>query len=497
MRPPEPADVSSIANAIGLPLSDEAVASYVGVLAALWEGFEALASMPDGLPEVRYPDRTSWEPSDEENPLGAWYVRTEIDHAEDGKLRGRTLAVKDSVMVARVPLMHGTELLEGYVPPMDATVVTRILEEGGSIEGKATCEAYSLSAGSHTSDTGPVHNPHRRGVAAGGSSSGSAALVAAGEVDMAVGGDQAGSIRIPASWCGVCGMKPTLGLVPYTGILGLDPTIDHAGPITASVEDNALLLEVLAGADGLDPRQGEPTVDDYRGALAEGVDGLRIGLLEEGFGLDESEPEVDERVREAAESLAGLGAEVTSVSVPLHRAGGAILFGAAQSVAHEILHTDGLGTGREVPRDPDLADAHAGWRDRAAEVPETLTAVLLLSEFLRREHGYRLYARATNLFRQLRGAYDAALADVDLLLMPTTPMKAQELPTTDAPVHERVMAAWAPLANTAPFDVSRHPAMSIPCGTSDGLPVGMMLVGRHWEEATIYRAARAFEQHGR
>lgn len=495
MRPPEPSDVASIAEDLGLHLPEEASASYAGVLSSLWEGFEAIDSLGDGLPEVRYPGRRHWRASEDDNPLGAWYVRTEIDHAPGGKLHGRTVAVKDNVMVAEVPLMNGTRILEGYVPPMDATIVTRILEAGGSLVGKSVCEAYCVSGASHTSETGPVRNPHQQGYSAGGSSSGSAALVAAGEVEMAIGCDQGGSIRIPASWCGACGMKPTHGLVPYTGILGLDPTIDHAGPITSSVEDNALLLEVLAGADGLDPRQRNPRMENYTEALGQGVEGLRIGVLDEGFGWDESEPDVDARVGAAAERLGALGAEVASVSVPMHRLGGAIHLGALQSSVHTVLYSDGFGVGREEVFEPGFLALQSSWRERPDDLPQTVKSALILSEFLRSEHGHRLYARAVNLFRQLRAAYDNALGEVDLLLLPTTAMKAQELPPAGAPIEATVGAAWMNLANTCPFNVSHHPAMSIPCGTIDGLPLGMMLVGRHWEESTIYRAAHAFEQH--
>ena len=157
-------------------------------------------------------------------------------------------------MLAGVPMMNGAATLEGYVPEIDATVVTRILDAGGTILGKAHCESFCLSGGSHTNATGPVHNPHKMGYSAGGSSSGSAVLVALGEVDMAIGGDQGGSIRMPASFCGIYGMKPTHGLVPYTGIMPIEIYVDHTGPMTANVADNALLLEVIAGPDGYDPR---------------------------------------------------------------------------------------------------------------------------------------------------------------------------------------------------------------------------------------------------
>ena len=169
------------------------------------------------------------------------------------------------------------------MPDVDATVVERILDAGGEIAGKAVCEYYCVSGGSHTSSTGPVHNPRKRGYTTGGSSSGSAALVAAGDVDMAIGGDQAGSIRIPASHCGIVGLKPTFGLVPYTGIGLLEITLDTCGPMTANVRDNALLLEVIAGPDGLDTRQRGVAAGRYTEALEGGVEGMRIAVIKEGL----------------------------------------------------------------------------------------------------------------------------------------------------------------------------------------------------------------------
>ena len=162
-------------------------------------------------------------------------------------LAGRRVAIKDNVAVAGVPMTNGSKTVEGYVPRQDATVVTRLLAAGATIAGKATCEELCFDGGSHTSHTGPVRNPWNRAKSTGGSSSGSAALVAAGEVDMAIGGDQAGSIRIPSAFCGTVGHKPTHGLVPYTGAFPIENTIDHLGPITRTVRDAALMLGVLAG----------------------------------------------------------------------------------------------------------------------------------------------------------------------------------------------------------------------------------------------------------
>jgi amidase len=496
VKEPTLPDVQSIAAQYGLNLSKTDSEDHLSWLGALLQGFSAIDALPDSFPEVRYVERSWSAVSTAQNPLGAWWVKTEIERASSGKLHGRTIVIKDNVFVAGVPLMNGASILKGYVPPFDATIVTRILDAGGEIVGKSVCEAYCSSAGSHTSQSGPVHNPHRRGYSSGGSSSGSGALVAAGEVDMAIGCDQGGSIRIPSSWCGIYGMKPTTGLVPYTGILGFDPVLDHAGPMTTNVEDNAILLEVLAGPDGLDPRQVSPRVDVYTQALGQGVAGLRIGVLSEGFGREESEPSVDASVRSAAHRFRTLGAMVEDISVPLHALGGALMFGTVQSIAHSVLTTDGFGMGRDDVMVPSFMEAQSRWRQRPNDLPVTLQNLLLLCEFLRRERGYQIYAKAINMIRQLRAAYDHALTRVDLLLLPTTPMRAQPLPAADAPVSVQIGAAYMNLGNTSPFDVSHHPAMSIPCGMVDKLPVGMMLVGRHWEEATIYRAAHALQQSG-
>jgi amidase len=496
LREPTIADVRSIASQYGLRLSQSDLEGHLGWLSAFVQGFTAIDQLPDDFPSLRYPGRSSWKVSADENPLGAWWIKTEIERASSGKLHGRTIAIKDNVFIAGVPLMNGARILEGYVPPVDATIVTRILDAGGEIVGKAVCEAYCCSGGSHTSQSGRVHNPHRRGYSTGGSSSGSGALVGAGVVDMAIGCDQAGSIRIPASWCGVYGMKPTTGLVPYTGILGMDPVLDHAGPMTNTVADNALLLEVLAGPDGYDPRQVNPKVSTYTSALGQGVRFLRIGVLSEGFGREESEPGVDALVRSAAARLAALGAVVSEVSVPMHALGAAIMFGTVQSTVNAMVTTDGFGTGREDLMVPSFLEVSSRWRERPNDLPVTAQHALLLAEFVRRERGYQVYAKAVNLIRRLRAAYDHALASVDLLVMPTTPMKAQPLPPADAPAGVQIGAAWSNLGNTSPFDVSHHPAISVPCGRIDGLPVGMMIVGRPWEEATIYRAAYALEQSG-
>src|SRR5216683_6361239 len=320
-RKPSVADLRQAAQEIGMNPSDDYLRAVEQIVIPLANAYAMLDAIADELPAVKYPRGPVHRPQPHENRYGAWYVTTSIKGKPGGKLAGRRIALKDNVCLAGVPMMIGADILEGYVPDVDATIVERILDAGGEIAGKAVCEYYCVSGGSHTSSTGPVQNPRKPGFSAGGSSSGSAALVAAGEVDMAIGGDQAGSIRIPASHCGIVGLKPTYGLVPYTGIAPLEITLDTCGPMTAGVSDNALLLEVIAGPDGIDSRQYQAAPRRYTDALAGGADGLRIAVLKEGFGHPNSESDVDAHVREAAQRFAKLGAIVTEVSVPTHALG--------------------------------------------------------------------------------------------------------------------------------------------------------------------------------
>jgi len=493
IRPATRGEIEAVAEELGLSLDADDLAAFPDLIAPFLQGVSELDSLPDEFPEVRYPRTPGRRPRSEENPLGAWYVRTRVEGAAEGPLAGKSVALKDNIMLAGVPMMNGTRILDGYVPPVDATIVTRMLDAGATILGKAVCESFCASGGSHTSDTGPVRNPHDPTRMAGGSSSGSAALVAAGEVDLAIGCDQGGSIRIPASYCGIVGMKPTHGLVPYTGILGMDATIDHAGPMSANVADNALLLEVIAGADGIDGRQRAPRTDAYSKAPSQGCEGLRIGILEEGFGHERSSPEVDRRVREAAEQWSVLGAKVSEVSVPLHRTVPTLLASVFQSSMMTIFHTDGCGPGREDLFVPSLYERQRAWRERTGDLPKPLLAFGLCAEVLRKRYGWRYYAKAMNLIRRVRADYDTALQQVDALLMPTAGCVAPPLPAPDASVAEIVAAAFSPIANTPAFDYSHHPALSLPCGRSEGLPVGAMLVGRPYEESILYRLAGAFE----
>lgn len=498
VKRPSSGQLRNVALSLGIHLDEAKAEAYRELLQPNFDAYDAIDEMPDFVPKVKYPRGASHLPTGDENRYGAWYAKATIKGAPGGKLAGRTVAIKDNVCVAGVPMMNGSPTMEGFVPTIDATIVTRLLDAGATIVGKSVCEMFCFSGGSHTSAPGPVHNPHRMGYSAGGSSSGSAALVAAGEVDLAIGGDQGGSIRMPASYCGIYGMKPTHGLVPYTGVMPIEVTIDHTGPMTANVTDSALMLEVLAGPDGLDPRQhAGQTAKPYTELMKGGVKGLRIGVVTEGFGWPQSMPQVDEKVRKAAERLAGLGAKVSEVSIPMHRVGPAIWLPiAAEGATQQMMKNNGYGFNYKGFFDTALINYHADWRERADELSETLKMTMVLGEYFIQEYHGSFYGKAQNLSRQLKLAYESAFSDFDLLLMPTLPLTATPLPKADAPLAEVIQRAFEMLPNTCPMDVTGHPAMSIPCGLVDGLPVGLMLVGKDYDEGTIYRAAYAFEQSG-
>ncbi len=497
VQTPTPAEMRSVAEEIGLHLTEADVASFIGLFGPSIAAYNVIDAMPDNLPAVRYPRTPGVRPSAAENPRNAWYVKTTVPGAAAGKLKGRSIVLKDNIMLAGVPMMNGAATLEGYMPDIDATVVERVLDAGGTIVGKAHCESFCLAGSSFTNATGPVHNPHRMGYSAGGSSSGSAVIVALGEADMALGGDQGGSIRMPASFCGIYGMKATHGLVPYTGIMPIEITVDHVGPMTRSVADNALLLEVLAGPDGYDPRQYNVKTQPYTQMLQGGVAGMRIGVVSEGFQQANAEADVNASVRAAAARLAGLGAVVEEVSIPMHLLGAALWTPiGVEGLTQTMMHGDAYGVSRPDLYVTSLMDFHRQWRTRADEMSETTKLFTLLGTYIRKHHGSRYYGKATNITRRLTAAYDAALANYDLLLMPTTPIKASEIPPAGCPRELIIDRSLNMISNTAPFDITHHPAMAIPCGMSDGLPLSMMLIGKHWDEATIYRAAYAFEQSG-
>ncbi|KDN70035.1 putative amidase [Colletotrichum sublineola] len=490
----------------------------------------ALAPVPTTQP------RSFWKPNAKDNPLNAWSHRCDIAAAQltSNLLRGRSVAVKDNVCVGGLPTTLGThsEILtrDGPLPlsPIDATVVSRLLCAGALIKGSSTCENFCASPLACTSVTGPVHHPLLHGYTTGGSSSGSCALVSSdallrsgrgafGETaELAIGGDQAGSIRIPACYTGIYGLKPTFGLVPYTGAASMTPMIDHLGPIASSIEDIATLLKVMAGWDGIDPRMTPETplvanvkdypalVDKYRQTTSEpGQPALSVGLLTESFSVTGLSQEVRDLVRKAArEGFEAAGAEVVDISVPMHSEG-PIIWTAATRPSMALGLLQGKPSGHLSYLSPHIKTQWRPSQDIYQLLNQSNPAVvnILLSQVFDKSHlSPSIEAKAHRKAFQLRAAYDAALAQVDVLVTPCAPTVSMPHPDPGASILERLKPAIGLTSNTCPFNITGHPAMSVPCGEWPlaerphvKMPVGMQVVGRRWEDETVMKAAIVFE----
>jgi len=493
--------LDELAADLGLSLDDDATADYAALAADAVDAVGDVRhadSFDPGLAPADLAGRGGgYRPDAEEDPLNAWLHKTAVRTSDDGPLAGRSVGLKDSIALAGSPLTLGSNVMEGFVPRIDATVVGRLLDAGAEIAGKLNMESFAWSGRGDLSDYGPVLNPHSPDHLAGGSSSGSGAAPAAGDCDVALGTDQAGSVRIPSSWCGLVGLKPTYGLVPYTGVVGLERTIDHVGPMGPSVDVVARVLDAIAGEDvregvRLDERQPRGIGgDDYAAAVGADVDGLSVGVLEEGFGWTFSEDAVDETVREAARSLERRGVTVESASAPIHERTLSIWPGIATQGGAHCLLGGGTGTNHRGWAWPRLARVLDSFRTaRANDLPPTVVRSLLVAAHLDDAYGVEPYAKARSEAMAARRAYDDLLATYDALVLPTTAMRAFE---RDAEWDRRdaLDREVTTIANTAMFDLTGHPAVSVPCGTRDGLPVGLQLVGAHRDETTLLSLAAA------
>jgi amidase len=484
----------------GFELSDDELDQYAEltgqILAPVKAMNESATLSVDAAEGVR---QVGARPSAEADPLNALVRECEIRiPGADGCLSGCRVAVKDSVSIAGVPLGAGSSLFDGYVPELDSVIVDRILRAGGEIVAMTSMDDLALSGGGESSARGPTLNPFDQTRPAGGSSAGSAACLHYDGIDEAVGADQGGSIRVPASWCGVIGLKPTHGLVPYTGILGLDQTLDHTGPLGRTTLDTARLLEAIAGADPSDPRQRQPQVESYIEAVDQSPDdltGLRVGVLLEGCS-----PEVGatEQTRSAfaefCERLREAGATLTEVSAPIHLETGGIAWPCYTEGFVALLRGGGNGYGwggrywEDLP--PVLTE---GLRQNGQDLSPQVKSCLLVGSWLSERFRGQVYAKAQNARPKVIEAYDSLLQGCDVLALPTTPFVAHPL-APDASIVEHAMRGWAPLANTGPFNVSGHPAISIPACEVDGLPLGVMLVGASYRDAQLLSIATTWER---
>lgn len=495
--------VDELASSLGFSLSERECVEYHQLTDEAVGGLEDLDHAPrfdpDLHPETLDGRKRGYRPDPDDDPLNAWITRCTVEGEPDGPLSDVTVGVKDSIAVAGYEMTAGSTVLEGFVPQIDATVVSRLLESGGTIVGKLNMESFAWSGRGDVSDFGTVTNPHDEERLPGGSSSGSGVAPATGDCDVALGTDQAGSVRIPSSWCGIVGMKPTHGLVPCTGALPLEPTIDHIGPMAPTVDLVARSLEAIAGIDRVDgiqldqrqPADLEP--ESYTAAVGSSVEDLSIGVLEEGFGWEASDPVVDETVRAAVSQFEELGVTAESVSVPVHRQGMSAWAAIASQGGARMLEEGGVGT------------THQGWswtrlareldtrlESRADDLPPTVKRSWIAAAFLDAEYGAEPYSSARNVAMAARTAYDDVLSSYDALVLPTTIVRPFEKPEAFDRV-EWLSKEVLTILNTCPFNVTGHPALSIPCGKPDGLPVGLMLVGSHFDERTLLALGSKFE----
>jgi len=501
---PDVDEVVAVAKSLGIHLgADEAQIYHKHLLAQLDE-FDVFvqARIEEPVPPMCSAARQpASKPSAEEDPLNAWLWKCSIKGEANGLLTGKTVSFKDHIAVAGVPMSFGCFALDGLIPDFDATVVTRVLQEGGTIVGKNVMNGLSggFGTGGAIGDYGRPLNPHNPEHVTGGSSSGSGAAVAAGQVDISFGGDQGGSIRIPAAFCGIVGLKPTFGLVSHFGIgFGSDQSIDYTGPMARTVEDCAAALQATAGYDPYDPRQTQdvPVEMGVLGGLTEGVSGLRIGIVKEGF--EDAEAEVHDLVMAAVDVLAKAGVSVAEVSIPEHHT---IRFaqGALAEGPLSLFKTGFFGAFTRTYYPASIITAiNALWASHADVLVPRTKLSLIAAEIARKNYNGRVYAKGQNVRPTYIKAYDTALQNVDVLVMPTCLMTA---PKNHRPgsyleaVEDNLTAiARGSSRNTQPFNYTGHPALALPVGKSSaGLPASMQLIGRFFDDPLLLRVAYAYQ----
>jgi amidase len=495
LRAPTTEDLVRAAELEHLGLSEAECEQLRPFAEAFVRTLDDVEDLPDLALPTRYPRTPGRRPTPDEDPVNAFVRVCHVEGAHDGALAGKRIGVKDNIAVAGIPVTNGSRTLS-YTPLQDAVVVERILDAGGVIVGKTNLDDFSASGFGDTSVFGPPRNPLDPSRSPGGSSGGSSAAVAAGLVDMALGVDQGGSVRMPAAACGLVGLKATHGLVPSFGLTPIDHTLDCIGPITRTVRDAALLLSVIAGEDWRDPQWVRGVeLDDYVAGPGDGVDGLRVGIVGEALDPEACQPAVLAGVEATARALRAAGAEVETVSIPLWSSGFAIWLGALVAGWPPMLRTGSTGFGHlgliEVER------MHAAGLVRRVEghlLPATIKLVLLVNAYLDECYQGVPLARAHNQRLALRRALDGVLGTVDLLLAPTIPRVAVALPEGRLTPVEAMSRIVSETALSAPANVSGHPALAVPSGLDpDGLPTSVQLIGRRFGERRVLAAGAAVE----
>ncbi|WP_338818064.1 Glutamyl-tRNA(Gln) amidotransferase subunit A [Moorella thermoacetica] len=450
---------------------------------------EATAAIIDRIEAVdgrvqAYLTRTAEQALEEARAVDAARARGETL----GPLAGVPMALKDNLCTEGVRTTCSSRMLADWVPPYDATVVRRLKEAGAVMLGKLNMDEFAMGSSTENSSFFPTRNPWDLERVPGGSSGGAVAAVAAGEAYFALGSDTGGSIRQPASFCGVVGMKPTYGRVSRYGLVAFASSLDQIGPITRDVTDCALVLEAIAGHDPLDSTSADLPVPDYRSALKPEVKGLKIGVPREYFGAG-MEPEVAAIVRRAIAKLEELGAVCEETSLPhTEYALPAYYLVAPAEASSNLARYDGVSYGLRVPG-KDITEMYMNTRSQGFG-PEVKRRIMLGTYALSSGYYDAYYLKALKVRTLIRRDFETAFEKYDLLATPTSPTVAFRLGEKAGDP----LAMYLSDLCTIPINMAGLPALSLPCGFSQGLPVGLQLIGRPFAEATLLQAAYAFEQ---
>jgi aspartyl-tRNA(Asn)/glutamyl-tRNA(Gln) amidotransferase subunit A len=409
---------------------------------------------------------------------------------EVGPLGGLPIGLKDIFLTRGVLTTCASHILDGFIPTYDATTVERLRAAGAALVGKLNMDEFAMGSSNENSHYGPVRNPWNVDYVPGGSSGGSAAAVAAGMCLGALGTDTGGSIRQPAAFCGLTGLKPTYGRVSRFGIIAFASSLDQVGPITHDVRDSALLLSVLAGHDPRDATSAALPVPDYLAQLEDGVRGMRLGVPEQyfGSGLD---PEVERLVREAIAEYEKLGARVVPVSLPsTDYAVAAYYIVAPAEASANLARYDGVRYGLRLGEDGGLLSMYQTTRKNGFG-REVRRRIMLGTYVLSAGYYEAYYRKAMQVRTVIRREFEQVFAQVDALLCPTSPIPPFRLGEKLADP----LAMYLADVYTVPCNLAGLPGLSLPCGmTPDGLPVGLQLLGKPFDEATLLRVARAYER---
>ena len=424
----------------------------------------------------------------------AFITEASIAGDDDGPLAGTTVAVKDNISTKGVATTCGSDMLADYVPPYSATVVERLTDAGARIVGKTNMDEFGMGTTTETSAFGPTRNPADPERVPGGSSGGSAAAVAAGEADVALGSDTGGSVRCPAAFCGVVGIKPTYGLVSRYGLVAYANSLEQIGPIAPTVAEAAAVLDVIAGPDPNDGTTRDPnaTADgdvstDYAAAADGDVEGLTVGVPTELF--DGADERVVETVEAAIDDLVAAGATTTTISLPsVEHAVEAYYVIAMSEASSNLARFDGVRYGHRAEADGNWNESFAATREEGFGA-EVKRRILLGTYALSAGYHDEYYAKAQDARAWVRQDFEAAFETVDVIASPTMPVLPFELGES----LEDPLRMYLADANTTPVNLANLPAISVPAGEADGLPVGLQLVGPAFEEATVIRAASAVE----